>query len=64
MTGVCGLMKRIMRSLYLKCLGKRNCERGANWKLQGNKKDYSFELIDADCGDLLPTDKNALSHKF
>ncbi len=49
---------------YLKCLGKRNCEKGTKWKLQGNKEDYSFDLIDADCGDLLPTEKNKLSHKF
>ena len=32
--------------------------------MQGNKEDYSFDLIDADCGDLLPTKKNKLSHKF
>ena len=49
---------------YLKCLGKRNCEKGTKWKLQGNKEDYSFKLIDADCGDLLPTKKNELSDKF
>ena len=49
---------------YLKCLGKRNCEKGTKWKLQGNKEDYSFDLIDADCGDLLPTERNELSHKF
>ena len=49
---------------YLKCLGKRNCEKGTKWKLRGNKEDYSFKLIDADCGDLLPTKKNELSDKF
>ena len=49
---------------YLKCLGKRNCEKGTKWKLQGNEEDYSFELIDADCGDLLPTKRNELSYKF
>ena len=32
--------------------------------MEGNKEDYSFELIEADCGDLLPTEKNELSHKF
>tara|TARA_B100000886_G_C20340786_1_gene456542 strand:- start:82 stop:192 length:111 start_codon:yes stop_codon:yes gene_type:complete len=31
--------------------------------MQGNKEDYSFDLIDADGGDLLPTAKNELSHK-
>ena len=49
---------------YLKCLGKRNCEKGTKWKLQGNKEDYSFKLIDANCGDLLPTKKNELSNNF
>ena len=49
---------------YLKCLGKRNCEKGIKWKLQGNKEDYSFDLIDADCDDLLPTKRNELSSKF
>ena len=48
----------------LKCLGKRNCEKGTKWKLQGNKEDYSFDLIDADCGDLLPTKRNELSDNF
>ena len=49
---------------FLKCLGKRNCEKGIKWKLQGNKEDYSFDLIDADCDDLLPTKRNELSSKF
>ena len=48
----------------MKCLGKINCEKGTKWKLQGNKEDYSFKLIDADCGDLLPTKKNKLSDNF
>ncbi len=34
------------------------------WKLQGNKEDYSFDLIDADCGDLLPTEKNFTEGKI
>ena len=49
---------------YLKCLGKKNCEKGTKWKLQGNNENYSFELIEADCGDLLPTKRNELSDKF
>ena len=49
---------------YLKCLRKGNCEKGTKWKLQGNKEDYFFKLIDADCGDLLPTKKNELSDNF
>ena len=39
---------------YLKCLGKRNCEKGIFWKLQGNREDYSFKLIEAGDGDILP----------
>ena len=49
---------------YLKCLGKSNFEIGTKWNLKVNKEDYSFELLDADCGDLLPTDKNELIYKF
>ena len=32
--------------------------------MQDNKEDYSFNLIYADCCDLLPKKKNELSHKF
>ena len=32
--------------------------------MQVNKENSSFELIYYDCGDLLPMEKNALSHKF
>ena len=32
--------------------------------MQGNKEDYSFDLIDTDCCDPLPTKKNELIHKF
>ena len=48
----------------MKCLDKINCEKGNKWKLQGNKEDYSFKLIDSDSGDLLPTKKNELSNNF
>ena len=37
---------------YLKCLGKRNCEKGIIWKLKGNREDYSFKLIEAGDGDI------------
>ena len=57
-------MSEIKEIFYLKCLGKRNCEKGTKWKLQGNKEDYSFKLLDTDCGDLLPTKKNELSDNF
>ena len=42
---------------YLKCLGKRNCEKGIFGKLQGNREDYSFKLIEAGHGDILPEKK-------
>ena len=48
----------------MKCLDKINGEKGTKWKLQGNKEDYSFKLIDSDSGDLLPTKKNELSNNF
>ena len=63
MSGACGLMKKMMK-YFIKMFRKRNCERVTKWKLQGNKEDYSFDLIDADCRDLLPKKKNELSYKF
>ena len=48
---------------YLKCLGKRNCEKGIIWKLQGNREDYSFKLIEAGDGDILPEKKTQLGFK-
>ena len=48
---------------YLKCLGKRNCEKGIFWKLQGNREDYSFKLIEAGHGDILPDKKTQLANK-
>ena len=48
---------------YLKCLGKRNCEKGIIWKLQGNREDYSFKLIEAGHGDILPDKKTQLANK-
>ena len=48
---------------YLKCLGKRNCEKGIFWKLQGNREDYSFKLIEAGDGDILPDKKTQLGYK-
>ena len=49
---------------FMKCLGKRNCEKGIVWKLDGNKEDYSFYLTGVGDGDLLPDKKNELSYKF
>ena len=48
----------------MKCLGKRNCDKGTVWKLDGNKEDYSFYLTGVGDGDLLPDKKNELSYKF
>ena len=48
----------------LEYLGKRNCEKGIIWKLQGNREDYSFKLIKAGIGDILPEKKTQLGNKF
>ena len=49
---------------FIKCLGKRNCEKGTFWKLKGNREDYSFFLDDVGDGDLKPDEKNQLAYKF
>ena len=49
---------------FMKCLGKRNCDKGTVWKLDGNKEDFSFYLTGVGDGDLLPDKKNELSYKF
>ena len=41
----------------LKCLGKRYCEDGIYWNLQGNKEDFSWQFISVGEEDLLPTKK-------
>ena len=51
-------------NFYLKCLGKRNCEKGMLWKLHGNKEDFSFKLVAVGEGDLLPYKRNEYSYKF
>ena len=52
------------KNFYLKCLAKRNWEKGTKYKLQGNKVDFSFDRINNACGHLLSKDKNQLSYKF
>tara|TARA_B100001989_G_scaffold162803_1_gene116978 strand:- start:376 stop:612 length:237 start_codon:yes stop_codon:yes gene_type:complete len=47
----------------MKCLGKHNFKKGIFWKLQGNREDYSFKLIEAGDGDILPDKKTQLGYK-
>ena len=49
--------------MLIECLGKRNCEKGIIWKLQGNREDYSFKLIEAGDGDILPDKRTQLGNK-
>ena len=44
----------------LGCLGKRNCDEGQMWNLQGSQEDYSWLLRSCGENDLLPGQKNEL----
>jgi len=45
----------------LQCLGKRNCQRGTAWNLQGSQEDFSWVLRSvADPTDLLPQSRREL----
>ena len=48
----------------LGCLGKRNCEKGTRWHLQGSKEDYTWELVSVSNEDLLPTKKRELKDRL
>ena len=48
---------------YMKCLGKRYCEKNTKWRLEGNKEDYSFKLVEALDGELLPDKRNEYRYK-
>ena len=56
--------EKIPDKFYLKCLGKRNCEKGIYWTLDGNKEDFSFELISSGTGELMPDERKTLRYKF
>ena len=45
----------------LKCLGKRNCEQGQIWNLQGSPEDFSWQLKSVGNADVLPQQKQELS---
>ena len=38
----------------LSCLGKRNCEAGTAWNLQGSREDFSWRLVSVGGSDVLP----------
>ena len=48
----------------IKCLGKRNCEDGIYWNLQGNKEDFSWKFVSVGEDDLLPTKKIEYKYKI
>ena len=48
----------------LGCLGKRNCEKGIRWNLQGSKEDFTWELISVASEDLLPIKKEELKNQM
>ena len=48
----------------IKCLGKRNCEDGIYWNLQGNKEDFSWQFVSVGKDDLLPTKKIEYKYKI
>ena len=45
----------------MKCLGKRNCEQGQIWNLQGSAEDFSWQLKSVGSSDVLPQRKQELS---
>lgn len=47
----------------LKCLGKRNCQQGTIWNLQGSDEDFSWELKSVGDSDVLPQKRQELNHQ-
>ena len=47
----------------LKCLGKRNCQKGTILNLEGNEEDFSWYLKSVGKDDLLPKKKQELSNQ-
>ncbi len=45
-------------------MGKRNCEDGIYWNLQGNKEDFSWQFVSVGEDDLLPTKKIEYKYKI
>ena len=48
----------------LKCLGKRNCEEGTLWNLQGSKEDFSWRLHSVGDENILPQRRQDLAFAF
>ena len=48
----------------LRCLGKRNCQKGTIWNLQGSKEDFSWRLNSVGVDDLLPRRMHELRFAF
>ena len=47
----------------LRCLGKRNCEAGTTWDLQGCKGDYSLTFAGVQGGGATPSEKRSVIAK-
>ena len=47
----------------LGCLGKRNCEMGTTWNLQGNAEDFSWQLVSVGGSDVLPQRRQELTEQ-
>ena len=45
----------------LRCLGKRNCEKGTTWNLQGNAEDFSWQMVSVGGSDVLPQRRQELT---
>ena len=43
----------------LRCLGKRNCEAGVSWDLQGSKDDYSLTFVGVQGGGATPSEQRS-----
>ena len=44
----------------LKCLGKRNCEAGVTWDLQGSKEDFSLQFTGVQGGGATPSQRRSV----
>ncbi len=51
-------------STVLGCLGKRNCEQGTTWLLQGDPEDFSWTLLAVGDSGLLPSKRQELSSQI
>lgn len=47
----------------LRCLGKRNCEAGVTWDLQGSKDDYSLTFVGVQGGGSTPSESRSVLAK-